>query len=79
MPGLFAGRLVDFGYFKLPVGVGGAMLTLMTLLTAQCKEYWQFLLCQGIVFGVSPRGSTGFLSLMDVISSPVVSYSLRRL
>ena len=63
MPGLFAGRLVDFGYFKLPVGVAGALLSLTTLLTAQCEEYWQFLICQGIAFGVSPHGSTSFLML----------------
>jgi hypothetical protein len=64
MPGLFTGRFVDFGYFKLPVGLAGAMLTLTTLLTGQCQEYWQFLLCQGLGLGVSHREFQGFFPLM---------------
>lgn len=31
----------------------GLLLVIATFLTAQCTEYWQFLLSQGIMAGVS--------------------------
>lgn len=52
-PGLFTGRLYDMGIVKLPLGISSAALVVGTLLTAECKEYWQFLLCQGFFVGVS--------------------------
>ena len=52
-PSLITGRLFDLGYFKIPLFVASTLLIVATFLTAQCKEYWQFVLCQGIVIGVS--------------------------
>ncbi|TCD70280.1 hypothetical protein EIP91_004181 [Steccherinum ochraceum] len=52
VPGLVTGRLFDMGYIKLPVTVASALLITSTFLTAECKEYWQFILCQGILAGV---------------------------
>ena len=52
LPGLFVGRLFDMGYTKAPLGLASVMLVATTFLTAQCKEYWQFILCQGIATGV---------------------------
>ena len=40
------------GYVKLPLALASALLVTATFLTAECKEYWQFLLCQGIAIGV---------------------------
>ncbi len=53
MPGLIFGRLFDMGYLRLPVAVASALLVLCTFLTAQCTEFWHFLLCQGFGIGVS--------------------------
>ncbi|PAV23574.1 MFS general substrate transporter [Pyrrhoderma noxium] len=52
-PSLITGRLFDLGYFKIPLFVASTLLIVATFLTAQCKEYWQFVLCQGIVIGLS--------------------------
>ena len=67
MPGLAFGRLFDMGYLRLPVGLASALLVACTFLTAECKEFWQFLLCQGFGIGVShpclfttPRTSSTF-------------------
>ena len=40
------------GYVRLPLNIASVLLVAATFLTAQCKEYWQFLLCQGIAIGV---------------------------
>ena len=53
MPGLFIGQLFDRGYLKLPLFVSSLGLVVCTLLVAQCKVYWEFLLCQGFAVGVS--------------------------
>ena len=47
------GRLFDKGYFKLPLFCASIVLVGATLVTAQCKEYWQFLLVQGPVTGLA--------------------------
>lgn len=52
-PGIFMGRLFDIGYFEIPTFVASATLIVLTFLVAQCTEYWQFLLCQGLASGVS--------------------------
>jgi hypothetical protein len=52
MPGAITGRMLDLGYFKLPLAIASAVLVVCAFLVAECKEYWQFLLCQGIGMGV---------------------------
>ena len=52
IPGLVVGRIFDMGYVKAPLGGASALLVAVTFLTAQCTQYWQFLLCQGIALGV---------------------------
>jgi len=54
MPAVFLGRLFDLGYFRVPFGLGSAGLVITTLLIAECNQYWQFLLAQGILVGVCP-------------------------
>ncbi|KAF9053323.1 major facilitator superfamily domain-containing protein [Panaeolus papilionaceus] len=51
-PALFSGRLLDLGYFRGLFAAGTVLVVTATLLVAQCTEYWQFLLCQGIAIGL---------------------------
>ena len=52
-PGLVVGRLLDRGYLRLPVLVASVVFVICMFLTAECTQYWQFLLCQGFGIGVS--------------------------
>ncbi|CAE6424726.1 unnamed protein product [Rhizoctonia solani] len=56
-PGLVVGRLFDLGYFRIPQITASVVLVVGTFLTAECKEYWQFLICQGVCVGFA----SGFL------------------
>ncbi|CAE6441775.1 unnamed protein product [Rhizoctonia solani] len=56
-PGLIVGRLFDLGYFRIPQIAASIVLVGGTFLTAECKEYWQFLICQGVGVGLA----SGFL------------------
>ncbi|CCO28592.1 Riboflavin transporter MCH5 [Rhizoctonia solani AG-1 IB] len=56
-PGLLVGRLFDLGYFRIPQITASVVLVGGTFLTAECKEYWQFLICQGVGVGFA----SGFL------------------
>ncbi|KAI0797521.1 MFS general substrate transporter [Abortiporus biennis] len=53
IPGLLSGRLFDMGHFKVMLLVSSAIVVTATFLIAQCKEYWQFLLCQGFAVGLA--------------------------
>ncbi len=53
LPGLVAGRLFDLGYDRSLMLASSALLVCASFLVAECKVYWQFLLCQGIAVGVS--------------------------
>ncbi|CDO68627.1 hypothetical protein BN946_scf184996.g58 [Trametes cinnabarina] len=53
LPGLVVGRIFDMGWTKTPLGVASAVIVAVTFLTAECTEYWQFLLCQGIALGLA--------------------------
>ncbi|KAI0641337.1 MFS general substrate transporter [Trametes meyenii] len=65
MPGLAFGRLFDMGYLRLPVFLASALLIVCTFLTAECKEFWQFLLCQG--FGIGLASGTVFTAAAGVV------------
>ncbi|GLB34269.1 putative monocarboxylate [Lyophyllum shimeji] len=58
-PGLIVGRLFDLGYFRSVLFASSALLVASTFLVAQCKEYWHFLLCQGIATGMACGGIFG--------------------
>ncbi|KIJ59680.1 hypothetical protein HYDPIDRAFT_43826 [Hydnomerulius pinastri MD-312] len=53
LPGLVTGRLVDLDYFKGPCFVASCTIVACAFITAQCEKYWQFLLIQGIMTGLS--------------------------
>lgn len=52
LPGLATGRLFDLGHFKIPYFFSSCGLVACTFLTAECKQYWQFLLVQGVFTGL---------------------------
>ncbi|KAG2032206.1 MFS general substrate transporter [Suillus americanus] len=53
LPSLAAGRMFDVGYFKIPFFVATCILVACTFLTAECTQFWQFFLSQGVGVGVS--------------------------
>ncbi|KAJ3737838.1 major facilitator superfamily domain-containing protein, partial [Lentinula guzmanii] len=53
LPGLVTGRMFDIGIFRIPSAVASVILVATSILTGQCTEYWQFLLCQGIALGLA--------------------------
>ncbi|KAH9941439.1 MFS general substrate transporter [Amylocystis lapponica] len=53
MPGLIFGRLFDMGHFKVPLACASALLIAATFLIAECTEFWQFVLCQGLAVGIA--------------------------
>ncbi|KAI6040592.1 MFS general substrate transporter [Pisolithus marmoratus] len=63
VPGLVTGRLFDLGHFKIPYFIASCGLVACTFLTAECKQYWQFFLAQGLF--------TGLFS--GIIFSPAIS------
>lgn len=50
--GLLTGSLFDAGYCRWLLIVGNLLVVLGLMLTSICKEYWQIILCQGIVTGL---------------------------
>jgi MFS transporter, MCT family, solute carrier family 16 (monocarboxylic acid transporters), member 10 len=66
VPGLFIGRLFDRGYFRAPFMIANALLVLATFLVAECKAFWQVVLCQGILTGFA--AGTMFSPLLAVLS-----------
>ncbi len=50
--GTFTGRLTDAGFFRA-LFVAGSFLTVAGIFaTAQCTQYWQFFLAQGVCMGL---------------------------
>ncbi|KAG2349996.1 MFS general substrate transporter [Suillus weaverae] len=52
LPSLVAGRLFDLGYFKIPFFAASCALVACTFLTAECTQFWQLFLTQGLGLGV---------------------------
>jgi nitrate/nitrite transporter NarK len=47
------GRLFDLGYFKIPCFAASCVFVACTFLIAECTQYWQFFLAQGLGMGGS--------------------------
>ncbi|KAF9066735.1 major facilitator superfamily domain-containing protein [Rhodocollybia butyracea] len=56
-PGLLAGRLLDAGHFRVTLLVSCMALTIANFTVPQCREFYQFLLSQAILYGIG----SGFL------------------
>ncbi|KAI6144132.1 MFS general substrate transporter [Pisolithus tinctorius] len=67
LPGLITGRLFDLGHFKIPYFTACCGLIVCTFLTAECKQYWQFFLAQGLFTGL-------FSGIIYVLGISVVSH-----
>ncbi|KAG2154105.1 MFS general substrate transporter [Suillus clintonianus] len=52
LPALATGRLFDLGYFKLPFFAASCVIVACTFLIAECTQFWQFFLTQGVGVGV---------------------------
>ncbi|KAG1863613.1 MFS general substrate transporter [Suillus subalutaceus] len=52
LPSLATGRLFDLGYFKIPFFVASCVLVACTFLTAECTQFWQLFLTQGVGLGM---------------------------
>ncbi len=50
--GLFAGPIFDAGYLRGLVIVGTVLNVFGMMMTSICRQYWQFVLAQGIVVGL---------------------------
>ncbi|KAL7417054.1 major facilitator superfamily domain-containing protein [Mrakia frigida] len=53
LPAVIMGRLFDTGTFIVPYTISALTYTVSVILIAQCKEYYQFVLCQGVLLGLS--------------------------
>lgn len=65
LQGIISGRLFDAGYFRHLLAVGSLLFVAANLLIAECTQYWQFILCQGLAIGVSPSKVVWFTWLTD--------------
>ncbi|KAJ7641994.1 MFS general substrate transporter [Roridomyces roridus] len=52
LPSALVGRLFDLGYFRVPFASGTLLIVIATFLVPQCKVYWHYLICQGLVVGI---------------------------
>lgn len=53
LPALATGRMFDLGYFKIPFFAASCVLVVCTFLTAECTQFWQLFLTQGVGLGAS--------------------------
>ncbi|KAI9149901.1 MFS-type transporter dbaD [Paramyrothecium foliicola] len=50
--GVFSGRIVDMGYFRLSLSLGCALQVIGTFMTALSTKYWHLFLAQGVCTGL---------------------------
>ncbi|KDQ09189.1 hypothetical protein BOTBODRAFT_179205 [Botryobasidium botryosum FD-172 SS1] len=53
LPSAFVGRLLDRGHLRLPLLISSIIFIASVFSIAQCKKYWQFMLVQGVILGLS--------------------------
>lgn len=51
-PALATGRMFDLGYFRIPFLSASCVIVASVFLTAECTQFWQFFLVQGLSLGV---------------------------
>ncbi|KAH7883138.1 MFS general substrate transporter [Phlebopus sp. FC_14] len=52
VPALFTGRLLDLGYYNGPLAISSILYVVVLFLVAECKTFWQVVLCQGVATGI---------------------------
>ncbi|KAF9264599.1 MFS general substrate transporter [Marasmius fiardii PR-910] len=53
IPSMIMGRIFDKGYYHTMLISATVVVVVATMLVAECRAYWQFLLCQGFVVGLA--------------------------
>lgn len=53
LPGIITGRLFDAGHFRSLLTGASILYIVAGFLLAECRHYWQFLLCQGVALGLA--------------------------
>lgn len=51
LPAVVTGRIFDLGYFKIPCFAASTGIVASAFLTAECTQFWQFFLVQGLILG----------------------------
>ncbi|KIM54500.1 hypothetical protein SCLCIDRAFT_370864 [Scleroderma citrinum Foug A] len=64
VPALFTGRLLDLGYYNVPLAINSLIYVAALFLVAECKTFLQVILCQGV--------ATGLLAGMLFGSTPAI-------
>lgn len=64
---LWSGSLSDVGHFKTVLRIGALLWLVGIFTTSVCKEYWKFLLAQGVCIGVA--NGCMFVPSMSVVST----------
>ncbi|KDQ06837.1 hypothetical protein BOTBODRAFT_192820 [Botryobasidium botryosum FD-172 SS1] len=57
LPSALTGYLMDHRHFRGPLHTASVICIVSVFLVAECKKYWQFMLVQGVLYGLS----AGFL------------------
>ena len=60
--GFIVGPIYDAGFFRHLLSAGSFLIVLGTILQSLCKQYWHFLLAQGLMIGLG----TGCLAILCV-------------
>ncbi|KAL0569490.1 hypothetical protein V5O48_012472 [Marasmius crinis-equi] len=69
--GMLYGRLFDKGYYRSMLTISSLLVIVATFLVAECKVYWQFVLCQGVAIGL---GNGGIYS----VNVPIIAHWFER-
>jgi MFS family permease len=64
---VWSGSAADVGHFKLVLRMGMLLWVVGIFTTSVCREYWQFLLAQGLCIGVA--NGLMFVPTMSVVST----------
>ena len=65
--GILCGRAIDAGHLHLDLGLGICTMVFGMMMVSLCREYWQFVLAQGVVAGLG-SGAT-FIPSVTVVGT----------
>ena len=65
--GVLCGRAIDAGYLRADLTIGITTTVFGMMMVSICREYWQFILAQGVVSGLG-SGAT-FIPSVTVVGT----------
>ena len=65
--GVLCGRAIDAGYLRINLAAGISTTVFGMMMVSVCREYWQFVLAQGVVAGLG-SGAT-FIPSVTVVGT----------